>query len=79
MLTVTASALFSCELHTVNFYFQILLAAVIIRIVGEDKENKVHEYVLVNWILSVQAELGTHASSLPARNNDAVCREQSPL
>lgn len=79
MLTVTAPALFSCELHAANFYFQFLLAAVIMHIVGENKENKVYDYVLVNWILSVQAELGTHASSLPARNNDAVCREQSPL
>lgn len=45
--------------------FSVLLGAVIIRIVGENKENKVHEYVPVNWILSVQAELGTQGSSLP--------------
>ena len=38
-----------------------------------------HEYVPVNWILSVQAELDTQASGLPACNNDAVCVEQFPL
>lgn len=59
--------------------FSVLLGAVIICIVGENKENKVHEYVPVNWILSVQAELGTQASCLPACNNDAVCVEQFPL
>lgn len=63
---------------TANFYFHFLLAAVIICIVGENKENKVHEYVPVNWILSVQAELGTQASGLPAWNNDGVCVEEPP-
>ena len=59
--------------------FSVLLGAVIICIVGDDKENKVHEYVPVNWILSVQAELGTHVKSLPACNSGRVCVEQFPL
>lgn len=70
----TALALFSGT----QFYFEFYLV-VIICIVGENKENKVHEYVPVNWILSVQAELGTRVSCLPACNNDAVCVEQFPL
>lgn len=65
---------------TVKILFSVLLGAVIIRIVGENKENKVHEYVPVNWILSVQAELGTQGEQLAkARNNDGVCVEQFPL
>lgn len=68
-----------CFLGHSEILFSVLLGAVIICIVDENKENKVHEYVPVNWILSVQAELGTQASSLPACNNDGVCVEQFPL
>lgn len=72
--------LWHCFLGHSEILFSVLLGAVIICIVGENKENKVHEYVPVNWILSVQAELGTQASSLPACNNDGVLRGTiSPL
>lgn len=67
-----------CFLGHCEILFSVF-GAVIICIVGENKENKVHEYVPVNWILSVRTELGTQANSLPACNNDGVCVEQFPF
>lgn len=49
-----------CFVALCEILFSVLLSAIIICIVGENKENKMHEYVPVNWVLSVQAELGIH-------------------